>query len=88
LTGGRQRRKSSRSSIFPATVSIFRLTIRVFGERAEMPPTDSHKPPKSQISSKSFDRRPTVEKVLPEFDISSDSFVLAAGKRRISLANF
>jgi hypothetical protein len=67
---------------------ILRLTNRISGDAAEIPPTTSRKPQKSAIFSRAFDQRPTAEKILPRFDISSDSFVLAAEKRRIPLANF
>jgi hypothetical protein len=50
-----------------------------------MPPTTPGKPQKSAIFRKAFDRRPAAEKILSSFDISSDSFVLAADKSRISL---
>jgi hypothetical protein len=73
---------------FPAILLNFRLTIRISSDRAEMPPTTSGKPQKSAISSRAFDRRPAAEKILSRFDISSDSFVLAADKIRTSPAIF
>jgi len=73
---------------FPATLLNFRLTIRISSERAEMRPTTPRKPQKIAIFGRSFDRLQAVERILPKFDISSDSFVLAAAKSRISLNNF
>jgi hypothetical protein len=66
----------------------FRLTVRISGEEAEMPPTIPSKPLKSAIFRRAFDRRPAAEKILSKFDMSSESFVLAADKSRISLTNF
>jgi hypothetical protein len=53
-----------------------------------MPPTTPGKPQKSAISRRAFDRRPAAEKILLKFDISSDSFVPAPDKSRISLTIF
>src|SRR5207244_2339343 len=41
-----------------------------------------------RIFRKAFERRPAAEKILSSFDISSDSFVRAADKSRISLTIF
>jgi hypothetical protein len=53
-----------------------------------MPPTTPRKPQKSAIYRRAFDRRPAAEKILPRFDVFSDSFVLAADKSRIPLTTF
>jgi len=66
----------------------FRLTIRISSETTELPPTTSGKRQESAIFRKAFDRRPAAKKILSSFDISSDSFVLAADKSRISLTIF
>jgi hypothetical protein len=66
----------------------FRLTIRISSERAEMPLITPSKPQKSSIFRRAFDRRPAAEKILPKFDISSDSLVPAADKIPISLTIF
>jgi hypothetical protein len=66
----------------------FRLTIRISSGRAEMRPTSPDKPQKSAIFRRAFGRRPTAEKILLRFDISSDSFVPAADKSRIPLKTF
>jgi len=66
----------------------FRLTIRISSERAEMPPTTPEKPQKSAIFRRAFAGRPAAEKILPSFNISCGSFVLAADKNRISLTIF
>jgi hypothetical protein len=66
----------------------FRLTIRIFSGRLEIPPTTPGKPQKSGIFSRAFGRRPAAEKILSRFDMSSDSFAPAADKSRIWLAIF
>jgi len=66
----------------------FRLKIRISSERAEMPPTTSSKRQKSGIFSRAFDRRPAAEKIRSRFDMSSDSFVLAADKSPTLANNF
>jgi hypothetical protein len=53
-----------------------------------MPPATPGKPQKSAILMKTSDRRPAAEKILSSFDISSDSFVLAADKIPIPLTIF
>jgi hypothetical protein len=63
----------------------FRLTIRISSDRAEIPPATLKQPQKSAIFGRAFNRRPAAAKTLSRFDISSDSFVLAADKIRISL---
>jgi hypothetical protein len=44
----------------------------------------SQKAPEKRDFSRAFDRRPAAEKILLKFDISSDSFVPAPDKSRIS----
>ena len=73
---------------FPAILLNFRLTIRISSERAEMPPTTSRKPRKNAIFRRSVDPLRAAEKILSRFDISTDSFVIAAEKSAISLTNF
>jgi hypothetical protein len=73
---------------FPATLLNFLLTIRISNERAEIRPTTLSKPQKIAIFSRTFDWRPAEEKIPSPFDISSDSFVLAAATSRISVNNF
>jgi hypothetical protein len=59
----------------------FQLKIWISSDRAEMPPTTPGDLPKNAIFRRSFDRRPAAEKILSRFDISSNSFVLAADKK-------
>jgi hypothetical protein len=73
---------------FPPILLNFRLTIQIFSERTEMPPTTPARPEKSAIVRRAFDRRPASEKILSTFDMSSHSFALAADKIRISLKIF
>jgi hypothetical protein len=70
---------------FRAIVLNFLLTIRISNERAEIPATSPGNLPEVVIFRRSFDWRPAAEKIRPQFGISTDSFVLAADKRRISL---
>jgi hypothetical protein len=53
-----------------------------------MPLPTPKKQQKSAIFRRAFGRRPAVEKIPPRFDMSSDSFVFAADKSRISLTTF
>jgi len=72
------RRISSDSFEFPADDSDFQPK----GRNAA---TNSSKPQESAIFRRAFDRRSAAEKILSRFEMSSDSFVLAADKSRISL---
>jgi len=58
---------------------------RISSDMSETPPTTPAIPQNSAIFSRTFDRRPAAEKILTKFDISSDSFVLAASISQISL---
>jgi len=73
---------------FPAELLNFRLTIRISSDRAEMLPTTSGNLRKSAIFRLSLDQRPAAERILPQFDISSDSFAPTAEKTSLSLINF
>jgi len=73
---------------FPPTLLNFRLTIRISSERPELPLATPQKLRESAIFRKTLERRPAAEKIRPRFDMSSDSFVLAADKRRVSLTTF
>jgi hypothetical protein len=70
---------------FPATFLNFPLKIRISSDSGEMPPTSRGKSLKIAFFSSTLAERNAAEKILRKFDISSDSFALAADKNQIAL---